>query len=51
MVQAITKVTKQEALKYLLPVLTTLNRLAVPYLIKEKEIIIKIPTYLPKNES
>jgi hypothetical protein len=47
MITAVRKVTREEAVKYLIPALRELNKLAVPYEVGEEEIVIKIPKFLP----
>ena len=43
-------VTKDEAMKYILPILKEIMKRNLPYEIKESEVVFKIPKLLPIEE-
>lgn len=47
---AVKRVTKDEAIKYMLPALRQINMLDLPYEITDTEVIIKIPVFLPMTQ-
>lgn len=49
--EEIKKVNRDEAIAYLIPVIRLMSKMAISYKIKENEIIIHIPKFIPKKET